>query len=423
MGTHAKHLQALLRVAIAVAAALIIVVLCVGLPSPFSFKFAGSTASAASTAGPNGNQAPCLAGPPALETVSFAADPTAARRRPPQHADDPACARMVASPAYKRSTTDDSLPPLLYRNNEGSGLADNFAGSVTVFYMALALGRRLYLSYDILDLGCVTPAFDNWRWTDAASLPPMDGHYLEITPEALTPTVLENVPAAVRTNRGVTVHSYFTQTRLGVFLKTELGLTAETAFACAMRALYRPTPSLFAAPGVAAAYHTLSTTRKQRIGVHVRTGDGYFAYKTLSAFPAFVQESHRKLIEVHVRCALLVASDPNGAVLFLVTDSLAVRHAFRQLALPAGVEGLMATDGPVDHVSPLQTATHSNASSILAVAEHTLLSMVDTWIVWHGSGFGVTAAMRSGRANGQMYRGDTCEQLSLNWVGTARAGV
>jgi len=354
---------------------------------------------------------------------------------PPAEASAPAlelwqlpCRRLFYSQAYRDTTGNDALPALLYHNNEGSGLADNFAGSVSLFAMALMHRRRFYLSYDVLDLGVVRPNFPRWNWTEP--LPPISNDTLGIgydTLENRTAVLLaanDTNLVALRTNRGALTYSFKHDTPLARFLRNELGLSVHTAFACLHSALYGVLPPLFTVGDAATVLNTLLTTHKLRIGIQIRTGDAAFKYKADGTGKSSTW-SYSSTVDTYVRCALRVAAEAGepAPVLFLVTDNVLVRKHFADMQVPDGVERLLATQNPVKHVSFAVSPSADWESMTMGVAEHTLLSMVDYWVVTFGSGFGLTAAARSVRSDGRVYDGVRCSKLDVYAMGMTRAGI
>ena len=353
---------------------------------------------------------------------------------PPAEAPPPAlelwqlpCKQLFASQAYQETTSNDALPVLLYRNNEESGLADNFVGSVSMFAMALMHRRRFYLSYDILDLGVVQPAFPRWNWT--GPLPPISNAVLGIGFDTLENRTAELLAAnstslvALRVNRGALTHAFKEGTPLARFLRSELGLSVHTAFACLHGALYGVLPRLFTVGETAIVLNTLQTTAKMRVGIQIRTNDAAFKYAADGTSPTW--QYYSSTVDGYVRCALRVAAEAGepAPVLLLVTDNVLVRKHFADMPVPDGVERLLATRQAVKHVSPAVSPSADWESMTMGVAEHTLLSMVDYWVVTLGSGFGLTAAARAVRSNGRVYDGGRCAKLDVYAMGMTRAGI
>ena len=340
------------------------------------------------------------------------------------------CYTLHHSAAFLASTTDDSLPPLIYVNNAESGIADNYSGSVSVFVLAMALGRRFYLQYDDLyGLGVVRPVFERWRWGGALPEPPDDRFLSNSAASKLALFTDGVIPAVVRSNRGMLTSVFNAGGQRADFLRQALGLTPETAFGCLHHALFRPTPALFPALGahadeVAAAYRTLTAdddADPPTVVVQVRTSDATFAYSTAAEYPAEIAHDHRRRLDVFEACAERAVPGPKR--LFLVTDSLVVRQAFAERGRGPGVEAVMATSRRVNHVSAIKDAGTSTESQVVAVAEHLLMSLADAWVVSEESGFGVTAAFRSMRAAGRVWLGETCTAMSVMELGVRNAGI
>jgi hypothetical protein len=349
-----------------------------------------------------------------------------------QASNDTATSAAAAATQHKGGEDDDGNDEVLvFVSNESSGLADHFAGATAALALAMLHRRRLWLHYSLFNMGLVRPAFPHWNYT--GTLPPeaVNSQWLGVAPGAFASACWDRLPRLLRVNRGITVPSFLTGTVLADFLRYELGLTAETAYGCLFDTLFQPTPALLAHPALQAGQAQLDAARAaaDRTGagvtvvvLQVRMGDHAFRIgDDGEGVPAVEAAAHTARTHAFVDCAMRVVDGP--LLLLLVSDSVLVRQAFAALPLPAHVGRLLAVAGRVDHVSSQQSATASVNSTALALVEHALMARADVWLISRPSGFGVSAAMRSMRANGHVYDGDACAQIPLDAVGGEGAGA
>jgi hypothetical protein len=349
-------------------------------------------------------------------------------------------------------------------------LADRLVGTITIFYLAILTGRAFSICTgmnDQLPFELVYSA-PHINWTvepghrrllprstvrkeigSRAGAPnavgPRHQHWNLLNPESnvdakevfglfssgnLSELGSDKEILFFTSNRGATVRLFDNP----FHAKTlhDMGLTAQTAFGCAVEILFKPVPAVM--DMMKPALQALRQVKS--IGIHIRVGDHVFhgADNTRSEdFNSFFQCAEQ--IEMNMLSSTNLSyscGTDNLCVKWLIfSDSGKLRQQARQ-KYGKKIHTLQAVH--IEHTfgkhGSGEKATASSQGFLHAASEHWLLGLMDFQIVDSYSGFGQSGAMRTFK-NGKIFmmrrdQNPHCENhqyLSANDVGSLHSGV